>query len=248
MLEIDRMAFIFKLKDIWWSLEPYDIKGYDRIRFHSCEKTIDLPGFQREELSTLIIDLNEPLETIWKKMAKTSCKYAINRALKDGIKIKINQNYDEFCEINKKFVDKKKLPFQIYTTDMLKNSGVLFVAEFNNEILGGQFYLKDNIHMRWLWGSSKRLEVNSQMATIIGNANRLIIWSAIQYGKESGLKEFDMGGYYEGERKNCEMENINKFKASFGGTIKKYYTFTKYYSHTLCLANKLLEFYQRIRR
>jgi hypothetical protein len=227
MLEIDRNAFIFKLKDIWWSIEPYDIEGYDRISFHSCEKLINLPGFQREDFSTLIIDLNEPLETIWKKMDKSSCRYAINKSIKDGIKISKNTRYEEFLEMDQSFRKMKGLPMDVVGFDILKRYGTLFIAEYDGELLGGQFYLNDKIHMRWLLGSSRRLEVNKEKATLIGNSNRLITWEAIKSAREMGITEFDLGGYYTGSDPSDPRTAINFFKKSFGGTLKRMYLYRK---------------------
>jgi len=227
MLEIDRTAFSFKLKDIWWSIGPYDIEGYDRISFHSCEKSVNLPGFKRREFSTLIIDLNEPLETIWKKMDKSSCRYAINRSVKDGVKISKNTRYDEFLDMEQSFRRMKGLQMDVLGFDILKRYGTLFIAEYDGELLGGQFYLNDKIHMRWLLGSSRRLEVNKEKATLIGNANRLLMWEAIKYAWEMDIKEFDFGGYYTGSDPLDPRTAINFFKKSFGGTLKLKYLYRK---------------------
>ena len=193
MLEIEGKIHIFKTKEIWFSDYPFDIKGYDSVTFRACKNKVDLNGFTREEFTTLVIDLTQDLDVIWKNMNKSSCRYAINRAKKDGIKIKLNQNYEEFCEINRSFRENKGLPVGSEKNEFMNKYGTLFVAEFDGEILCGQFYLEDENNIRWLIGASKRLEVGKEKATLIGNANRLVIWQAIQYAKEKGINEFDMG-------------------------------------------------------
>jgi lipid II:glycine glycyltransferase (peptidoglycan interpeptide bridge formation enzyme) len=172
-------------------------------------------------------------------MNKSSCRYAINRAKRDGVKIKINQNYEDFNTINISFRENKKLLGSLQNLSFLKKYGILFVSEYNGEIIGGQFYIKNENYMRWLIGASKRLEVDEEKATLIGNANRLMVWQAINYAKEKGIKEFDMGGYYTGKKKDSQKERINNFKRSFGGELVIHYNYEKYYSRVCELAFKV---------
>ena len=100
----------------------------------------------------------------------------------------------------------KGLGVNVVGFDILKKYGTLFIAEHDGELLGGQFYLNDKMHMRWLLGSSKRLEVNKEKATLIGNANRLITWEAIKFAREMDVTEFDFGGYYTGSDPSLEAQ------------------------------------------
>ena len=88
MLEMERKIYLFKIKDIWWANEPFDVGGCDGVTFHACKSKVDREGFNCEAFTTLIIDLTQYLEVIWKNMDKSSCRYAINRAKRDGVKIK----------------------------------------------------------------------------------------------------------------------------------------------------------------
>jgi len=230
MLETERRIYIFKIKDIWWADEPFDVDGCDGVTFHACKSKVDTEGFSREEFTTLVIDPIQDLDTIWKNMDKSSCRYAINRAKRDGVKIKLNHKYKEFYEINHSFRKNKGLPVGFEKLEFMKKYGTLFVAEFDGEIIGAQLYLEDEINIRWLVGASKRLEVSKAKATLIGNANKLIIWQAIKYAKEKGIMEFDMGGYYFGGNKNDPKYTINKFKQSFGGKLTTHYIYRKNYS------------------
>lgn len=227
MLKIERKIYLFIIKDIWWATEPYNVEGYDSVTFYSCKNRINMEGFSCVKFTTLIIDLDQDLDIIWKNMDKSSCRYAINRAKKDGIKIRLNQNYEEFYEINKSFKKNKNLPTGFENIDFMKKYGTLFISEIDGEILGGQLFLEDESHIRWLIGASKRLEVDKKRATLIGNANRLMIWQAINYAKEKKIKEFDMGGYYTGKTKDEQKNRINIFKKSFGGNLVTQYIYRK---------------------
>jgi hypothetical protein len=229
-LEINKKRAIFSLRQIWFAEYPFDVKGADRVIFKDCKNKIDAPGFSREETTTLVIDLAQDLDSIWKNMSRTSCRYEIHRAEKEGIKVKINQNFEDYIKIDKLFSKAKKRRSLNLTREFLKKSGILFVAELNGEILGGYFYLRDDYNMEPLSNPSKRLNVDNKKSSLVGMGNRLIIWEAIKYAKEKGIKEYDFGGYYTGEEKDEQKEKINMFKRSFGGKLVTRYNYRKDYS------------------
>ena len=97
--------------------------------------------------------------------------------------------------------------------------GTIFTAEVDRDILGGLLFLENENNIRWLIGASKRLDVDRDKAVLIGCANRLMIWEAIQYAKQKVIKEFDLGGYYTGNDMNDPRNSINTFKRGFGGRL-----------------------------
>lgn len=238
MLKINRSLFTFKIKEIWFAEQPYNIENCDSIFFKSCKNKVDVEGFICEEHATLVIDLTKDLEEIWKNMDKSSCRYAVNRAIRDVVKISINKNQSEFIKIYKAFRKSKKqsnLISRLYNPELeliKSNYGLYFTAEHNGNILGGIYLLEDKNTIRWIVGASKRLESNK---TLIGNANKLLIWEAIKYAKNKGLKEFDFGGYSLTAEKGSERYGINKFKKSFGGELGMKYFYQKDYSKLLSL-------------
>lgn len=227
MLEIERKLYRFKIKDIWWANEPYNIKDYDGVTFHACKNKTVVEGFRCLEFTTLVIDLSQDLDVIWKNMSQSSCRRFINRAIREKIKIKLNQNYEEFYLINKLFRKNKNLNSSFINIEFMKKYGTLFVAEYNGEILGGIFYLEDKDNIRGWYGATKRLEADKEIQKIAGDANRLIHWEAIKYAKVKGKKEYDFGGFYTGKIKEEQKENINNFKKSFGGKLTTHYIYKK---------------------
>ena len=240
MLEIDRSKFIFKIKHIWFSDYPFDVKGYHSITFRACKNKINSQDFTRKEFHTLVIDLTQNLDTIWKNMSKKSCRYMINKAIKEGIEVKISQDYSHFSEINRQFRKEKGLQ-QDRQVELDKEYGTLFIAEIDGELLGGQFYLENENNIRWLIGASKRLEVDKEKATLIGQANRLLVWEAIKYAKDKGIREFDFGGYYINDSGDEQMRKINFFKKSFGGELVTHYIYQRDYSTIYKIAKKLYQ-------
>jgi lipid II:glycine glycyltransferase (peptidoglycan interpeptide bridge formation enzyme) len=232
----------FRTKNIWFSPSPYEVKGVSSVTFQACDNKVEAFGFVRKEFPTLIIDLSQDTNTIWRKMKKSSCQYAINQAIKKGVEVKVNQDYEEFYQIYFNFIKKKKLHLEFKTPDEIKNYGTLFVAKVKEEVIAGNLYLEDKENIRWLIGASKRLEtIEKEKKILIGNANRLLIWEAIKYAKNKGIKKFDLGGYYTGGDKNDPRYTINKFKESFGGKITIRYIYQKNYSFLYSLLYKLYE-------
>jgi hypothetical protein len=243
MLEIDKKTFVFKNKEIWFADCPYDVEGYDSVSFMQCKKKVDLAGFTCYDFPTLMIDLTQGLDAIWGNIRK-NCRNEINRALREGIKVRINENFDEFYEINKSFRRKKGLAGMVLHPEFMKRYGTLFTAELNNEVLFGILWLEDDNNIRGLITASKRLDAVREKAIMIGYANRLMWWESIKYAKEKGIKEFDFGGYYTGENKNDPRHAINAFKRSFGGQLVTRYNYYKVYSRTNKWASSL---YRRAR-
>ena len=228
-LVIESKGLIAKRKMIFFADYPFDVEDCHVVFFYGCKEKVNIPGFSFEESSTLVIDLTLDLEDIWKRMDRKSCRYAIKRAIRDGVKVKLNENYEVFYDINQRFRKHKGLP-PGPSVDFMKKYGTLFVAEFDGEIVAGALFVENTNTIRWLYAASERLEVEKNKATLIGNVNHLIIWEAIKYAKQKGIKEFDMGGYYMGSNKNDPRYTINLFKKSFGGKLVKHFDYQKYYS------------------
>ena len=232
MKEIDKKhCLLFKVKEVWFADDVFDVNGYSCVVFRGCEKKIDISGFQCYESATLVIDLTQTLDKIWDNFGRSSCKYCIKKAIKDGIEVRMNERYKEFCVMNKTFRKSKKLTTSLVHSPMFfEKNGVLFIAELHDEMLGGSFFIEDESRIRWIVGASKRLSVSTGKAGLIGCANRLILWEAIKYAKNKGLKEFDFGGYPISPNVSDDVSKVNAFKKSWGGNLTLQYNYVKNYS------------------
>lgn len=248
MLITDRKILTFDIKEVHFSDYPHDIEGCDFLNFHYCKNKFNAKGFTCQKELTSVIDLTQDLDTIWKNMDRKSVRYRIKRAQREGIKIWINEGFDQFFQIYRSFIQKKgiKSLFDVFgvgaiTLEAMKKYGTLFVAEYDGEILVGNIYLIDNSNMKAWIGASKRLEVNRAMASMISIADRLIDWEAIKYAKEKGIKEFDIGGLWSKEEaeKDEKKKGINSYKLDLGGKIVTRYCYRKIYSKIYNLAYHL---------
>lgn len=238
-LIIESKRLITKRKAIFFADYPFDVEDCHVVFFYGCKNKVDIPRFSCEEFSTLIIDLTLDSEEIWKRMDRKSCRYAIKRAIRDGVKVKLNENYEDFYNIDRRFRERKGFSPIGPSVDFMKKHGTLFAAEFDGEIVAGAFFLENTNTIRWVSAASKRFEVEKNKAILIGNANHLIIWEAIKNAKEKGIKEFDMGGYYTGSNKSDPRYTTNLFKKSFGGKLVKRFDYQKYYSRLVYMYTAL---------
>ena len=248
MLIIDKKTLIFDTKEVHFADYPYDIENCDFLNFQYCKDKINGKGFSCKKYYTSVIDLTQDLDTIWKNIGK-SVRYHIKRAIREGVKIRINEDYDQFYQINQSFIQKKGLKSIFYvfgigavTLEAMKKYGTLVVAEHDGEILTGVLYLIDGSNMKVWIGASKRLAVDRARASMISRANRLIDWESIKYAKEKGIKEFDLGGLWPEEEaeKDEKKKGLNSRKLGLGGKIVTVYCYEKIYSNIYALAYNLL--------
>lgn len=229
MIELLRTPPGLRIKQIWFADRPFDVEDCDEVHFIHCKDDVKLDGFKQTPQGTIIIDLSKGEDHVWSSMNRTN-RHAINKAQKEGIKIRRNQDYAEYIELNNKFRELKKLMPVSFPLDFIKNKCLLLTAELNGEIISGNLLPMDGTHMLWLLGASKRLDADKQLATQISMANRLLVWEAIQYGLENGVTSLDMGGYVEGADPSSSEGGVNDFKSRFGGEIVHYFNYQKEYS------------------
>ena len=244
MLVISQRLLVFNTKDIYFCDYPFYIGGCAAANFVFCKNKVDATGFACKNKFTAVIDLTKGLDFIWGNIRRRSREY-INQAKREGIRVSLNQHYDEFYRINKRFHQNKGfgliLGMDVPTVQTMKKYATLFTAEYGGEILGGNLYLEDGNNMT-LWHSAfNRLKADKSKAALMGRANRLVYWEAIMYAREKGIKEFDFGGMWPEEQAAQDQlkYNINSFKLGFGAKVLPCYTYQKVYSHAYRLAQSL---------
>ena len=136
----------------------------------------------------------------------------IRRAIREGLRVKLNADWSNFYEMEKNFRLRKGLPPYYPIPEEIKGRrAILLTAYIDDELIAGHVYLMDDKHIRWWRAVSKRLEAFKKKATLIGCANKLLVWEAIKYVKDKGVGELNLGGYYVGSP-NEELKRINTFK------------------------------------
>ena len=231
MIEYENKKLIFNIKEIWFSDSIYETHGCSALLFKRCPHQLQHDGFTTNEQVTSVIDLTQDLDCLWTNMKKDSCRNSVRRALKTGIKIKQDQNWDEFHEIYKDHLSQKRYLRMPENKSIMMKYGTLFTAEYEGEVIGGHHYIFDQEHILYRTGATKIVEKNNPRRTLIGNASHLIHWEAIKYAKGKGIKEFDLGGLF--------TDSINAMKESFGGKRVLYHDYWKVYDPLFKVANSL---------
>ncbi|MDD1676940.1 MAG: GNAT family N-acetyltransferase [Methanomicrobiales archaeon] len=235
-LTIDDRILVFTQRSVFFSDRPRDVTGVDAVRFPFCSACVDEEGFSRRESPTAIIDLRPDLDALWKGMDRKSTRYAVQRAEKEGIEVRVNAGYDAFYAIQQRFVRDKgyRSMFGAETPKpgLIRKYGTLFVAEHQGEILGGHVYLEDADNILLWVSASRRLEVDKEKARMIGFANTFLHWEAMKYAKAKGIREFNWGGLFpETEVKQDPLkQTLNAYKLHFGGVVVTRYSYHKVYS------------------
>lgn len=250
MLVLDKKILRFKVKEIHFSSNPFDVEGCDFLIFPFCKNQVNINGFVRYHRLTSIIDLTQDLDMIFNNFHRDTYK-GIKRAEREGVKVSINTGYEQFFELYQDFVQKKGIGsifggigVETASLETMKDKGTLFIAEHNGEMLGGMLFLEDEDNLETLVSASKRLEKDTEKKALIGCANRLIRWEAMKYAKGKGIKEFDLGGIFPEDKvaADPEKKGINSFKLSFGGDVVPGFTYEKGYSKMLRFAYRLYNF------
>ncbi|WP_175633414.1 hypothetical protein [Pedobacter ghigonis] len=225
-------------KVIWYSDKPTPWNClttiYKQSHYHK-----PLFGFKKELFHTKIIDLTENISDIQNAFDKNT-NYEIRRALKDGVTTSVGEDIEAFLLFYNKFSETKKLPKLKYQNLKSYNSNLLITkATYDNVDIVMHSYVidKHSKRARLLHSSSLfRNEDGTNIRAIIGRANRLLHFADIQYFKEVGFVTYDLGGYAT-DIQDQALANINQFKSSFGGQLKKE---NDYIPYLMVLLSKLL--------
>lgn len=230
---------LFRTREIWFVERPYDVADCASVTFRQCREKVDLDGFARAPFTTLVIDLTRDLDALWQGLDAKSCRYKINRGAREGIEVAVSSDYALFDALHRRFVAKKGLKSGGFDLARMHGHTTLFLARHQGAVIAGQLYLHDAQHMRYLLGASERLGAGKGQSTLIGFANRQLMWEAIKYAKARGMVEFDLGGYYTGDDPGDPRHGINAFKRGFGGQLVTHYHYSKCYSPLYSFARAL---------
>ena len=129
---------------------------------------------------------------------------------------------DDFIEFFDRFASVKGLPpapaERLHT---LAAAGALDLTKVtrHDEALVWHAYLRAGNRARLLHSASLYREQGDTVTrNLIGRANRYLHWHDLLRYKDSAVRVFDFGGWYEGSDDE-ELLRINAFKEEFGGRV-----------------------------
>ena len=204
-------------------------------------------GFKRVSNSTILVNLKQDKETLWKNLEKKSIRWGVKTAEKNKLSFEKIENkreleifynlYKQTAEKGGFFAESKKFLETLLDTEISK----MFVIKKQQEILAGGLILIDNEHNYSILDLTASSEKGLKL-----QAMPFLYWNLILYSKEKELDFFDLGGYDLEANKGDKTYNINKFKQRFGGKVMEQpiYSPNKKYPFLRFLSKKLKQIKQ----
>jgi hypothetical protein len=222
MLITERKFGVTNIGNIFFSEAPVSINipDFDVLTYYTHKNWNEDKGFEKIQSLTTSIDLSKGIDGIWDKI-KRQHKRHIRRAEKNGINVTMNNRFDDFQRFYKRFLKQKNYsgPFGSYilSSKFMQKYGILFVAEYQGEILGGNFYLHDDNNALSASIAYQLFANSINEKRRIYDANCYIHWEAIQCFSDLGIINYDFAG-------------VNDFIRNFGGDIIPRYFYRKFNS------------------
>ena len=168
---------------------------------------------------TVYVDLSLSAEDIWKGM-ETRCRTSIRKAVKSGVEVRVSCDEKEiemFHSIYRNEMKRKGAPrhydvsleFLVELFRSLEGKAVLISASRDGEFIGSSvcLYEKGAVAHDYLMATDPRYWKLQP--------NNLIIYKAIEWSKDAGLRVYDLQGGREG---------VYRFKKAFSRAGKGFYT------------------------
>lgn len=174
-------------------------------------------GFVFEEHLNFMIDLERPLDGIWKSI-RSNARRNIQKAQKMGVVIEETEEIGELpaaYAVLKEVYKRIQVPLpgqSLFESAfrILQPCGMMktLLAKIDGETVGILFLLlyKD-IVFYWYTGTSREYSAY--------RTNDLLVWHSLEYGQKNGYRSFDFGG----GGKPDEEYGVRDFKAKYGGEL-----------------------------
>ncbi len=197
---------------------------------------------------TFLLDLTKTEENLLKDMHPKT-RYNIRVAQKHNVKIVEDNSktaFDQYLKLTRETIFRQKFfahseNYHKIMWETLGNKEVsrdklsahLFLAKYKNEILAAWilFVFKNTLYYPYGASSSKFREAM---------ASNLMMWEAIKFGKNLGLKKFDMwGALGPNPDEKDSWYGFHKFKQGYGATLTEFVG-----SYDLVINKPLYQFYK----
>jgi hypothetical protein len=197
----------FKIGNIFFVEEPVpaNILDYDVVTYHTNNDWGEIKGFERIQSRSAIIGLSQGIDRIWGKLNRQHKRHIL-RAEKQGIKVNISNKFEEYYQFNQIFLKQKNyadiLGFNNFSSKFMQKYGILFIAENQGEILGGNLYFHDEDNPLSVSSAYQLFGNSIDKKKQIYDMNCYIHWEAMQYFNNLGIINYD-------------FHEVNHFSRSF---------------------------------
>jgi len=225
MIRLIRNKLGLKIIEFRYPDKLITVPNCDMIKIYSF-KDLTSKGWIKNQVCSMMIDLTKSEEELLANIKKNYRKH-MKTEENSGVVIKKASNDLDY----KKFYKERYLELckrenmRPYPYKYLKQ-GDLWYAEKDGKILCGSIIFHDEEYATQSFAASEHVEYNG---------HRTLIWKAMKYYKEQGLKWFNFGG---GE---------SDYKKRFGSEKFDVWTYVKYVSFKAILMNKIRLIINKIR-
>jgi hypothetical protein len=206
-----------------WFDEPNPQEDFDVVMRRQAPAPV--PGAQNEEFYTLMIDLTQSEDQIFKAFDRNT-RSKINKAEKGDepvFKMIARPSVDElqaFVAYYNAFAEGKGLEMCFEPIlQACRESGMMSFSQVlrGDEVLVWHAQISYGKRVTVTHSASHFRDADDPEArNIVGRANRFNHWQEMVHFKKMGLESYDMGGWYAGES-DQSLLMVNRFKEEFGG-------------------------------
>jgi lipid II:glycine glycyltransferase (peptidoglycan interpeptide bridge formation enzyme) len=219
MERIKKVAFL-SIHDIWFDTDCFKKSKRSITALHTNDvlNKDDYDFCQNNK--TFILDISGEENDIFSKFEYKSARYAINKAIRDGVtvhKIISDTEKKQYMDFQKEFCMQKGIP--VLDESEWEYLTGYYALSSEGEYLGACAFIEseDGKTVRYKYGATKHKL----------NANEIILWEAIKEYKKKGFIWFDFGGCVPTEDRESYYYRHYHFKKKFGGELIDSYTYFK---------------------
>lgn len=168
--------------------------------------------------STYVLELSEDPSTVWKRLHQKSIRWAIGKAKRDGVTVRIDASVEGLRTFNglnqrtKRNLGVPAHPFVLLCnmSARLRGQMTLYLAEIEGRAIAGMVTISFKDGICYAYGASDERYLRY-------HANDLLIWQAIEDGCNKGYRWFDFG------KTAPDNQGLARFKKHWGTEQKGLY-------------------------
>jgi len=170
----------------------------------------------------IVIDLQRPLEDLWKGLDK-DCRSAVRKAERDGVEVSEGSSR-EFYELylatreRLRVIATPRSFFEKIESVLGSDLCTFLLAKLRGQVIGGILMLRYG-GIGWYY------EGASDADFWIHRGNNLLQWKAIELGKSRGLRTYNLTQAPSPSDKRNRHYGLYLFKSQFGGALRPLRTF-----------------------
>lgn len=232
--------------DIWFDEKLEEIPNVDVLYYYYKPIPPPNPEVEFDEEYTMLLDLNQEQDELWKTIKKDN-RYKISRAAeKDRVVYDFLERIDseilnDFLNFHRRVTSQRGLKslskHAISRLRSYADAGVLNLSRVKsqdgNPLTWRVYYYSKN-RIFPLHSASLRHSTDTSYNQMVGRANRYHRWQDILNFKNLGVLIYDLGGLYA-NTPDRHLLNINKFKEEFGGELVRQFN----WRHGITIKGKL---------